>query len=255
MQKMFLATIFIFFTIRGIESKPWRFENNAELHYRKHHRVITNESKPYLHFTYEDRNEDGPSHWPSSCNSGNLQSPIAYDSVHPIAASHRNPLKMIGAYNTLPKDVHAINSGHGATFSFVYEGDAVPQITGGPLHDDVYNFASFHFHYPCEHRALKYKNKCNLELHFVHFNSKYLTLQDAINKPDGLAVVGILFEETEWGQPIRSFPFLPMLHHVYEPDTDYTETRRLFSYADALGFRTIPKVISYSGSLTTPACS
>ncbi|XP_070505801.1 carbonic anhydrase 1-like [Chironomus tepperi] len=252
---MFLSSILIFLIIDTVSSRSCGFHNHAELHYRKHHRVITNESKPFLHFTYEDKNEDGPSHWPSYCNSGHLQSPIAYDSVHPIHASHQHPLKLIGAYKTLPKEVHVINSGHGETFSFVYEDNAVPQITGGPLHDDIYNFASFHFHYPCEHRALKYKNRCNLELHFVHYNSKYVTLENAIDKPDGLAVIGLLFEETEWGHPLRSLPFLNMLHHVYEPDSDYTETKHVFSYADALGFWAVPKVVSYKGSLTTPGCA
>ena len=217
-------------------------------------RAITNESKPFFYFSYDDKSENGPSHWPGSCNSGLSQSPIAYDLVPAIAASHENPLQLIGAYNALPKDVHVINSGHGATFSFVYEGDEVPQITGGPLNDEIYNFASFHFHYPCEHRTFKYKNRCNLELHFVHFNSKYQTIENAIDKPDGLAVVGLMYEETEWGQPFRSFPFLPMLHHIYQPDTDYIKKKHVFSYADAIGFKTVPKVVSYKGSLTTPGC-
>ena len=119
MQKMYLLIIVIIFIIDKVEPKACGFSNHAELHYRKHHRVITNESKPYLHFTYEDKNDDGPSHWPSSCNSGQFQSPIAYDSVHPIADSRQNPLKLIGAYNTLPKEVNVINSGHGETFSFL----------------------------------------------------------------------------------------------------------------------------------------
>ncbi|KAL7025807.1 hypothetical protein ACKWTF_013642 [Chironomus riparius] len=247
--------IFFLIFVSIIIDKSCGFFKHAELHYRKHHRVITNETKQYLQFTYEDKNDDGPSHWPSYCNSGHNQSPIAYDLVPLLAASHQHPLKFIGAYNTRPKQVHVINSGHGATFSFVYQNNAVPQITGGPLHDDIYNFASFHFHYPCEHRTLKYRNRCNLELHFVHFNSKYQTIENSIDKSDGLAVIAVLFEETEWGQPLKSLPFLPMLHHVYEPDTDYSEIYHVFSYADALGFRTVPKIVSYKGSLTTPGCA
>ncbi|KAL7025808.1 hypothetical protein ACKWTF_013643 [Chironomus riparius] len=132
-----------------------------------------------------------------------------------------------------------MNSGHGATFSFVYEDDDVPQITGGPLHDEVYNFASFHFHYPCEHLAIKYKDRCKLEFHFVHFNSKYLTIQNATNKPDGIVVIAVLYEVVQLGSS-QWLPFLPMIHHVYEPDTDYTETKLKFTYADALDFGKCP---------------
>ena len=32
------------------------------------------------------------------------------------------------------------------------------------------------------------------ELHLVHFNTKYGSLGDAVDKPDGLAVLGILLK-------------------------------------------------------------
>jgi carbonic anhydrase len=244
--------LFLILTLFEVESKP--FERHPELHYRKHHRVITNDTKSFIHFTYEDWTGDGPSNWPGACNSGHRQSPIIYDLAHKVVKTDIDSLRMTGAYDTLPNEVHAINSGHGATFSFVYEDDEVPQITGGPLHDDVYNFASFHFHYPCEHLAVKFKDKCQLELHFVHFNSKYETIQNATNKSDGIAVIAILFEEVKWSAS-QWLPFLPMIHHVYEPDNDYTECEHIFSYTDALGFNTFPKFVSYKGSLTTPGCS
>ena len=34
-------------------------------------------------------------------------------------------------------------------------------------------------------------------MHFVHFNTKYETLGDAVDKPDGLAVLGILFDQAD----------------------------------------------------------
>ncbi|XP_070505845.1 carbonic anhydrase-like [Chironomus tepperi] len=252
MKYQVIVSIFLLLSINEIKSKP--FERHVELHYQKDHRNLTSETKPFLHFSYEEWTLDGPSKWPGTCNTGHRQSPIAFDLVEPIIKNEIESLRMIGAYDAFPKEVHAINSGHSAAFSFVYKDDEVPQITGGPLHDEVYNFASFHFHYPCEHLAVKYKDRCILELHFVHFNSKYLTIQNATNQPDGLAVVAVLFEEIQWGSS-QWLPFLPMLHHVYEPDTDYTERKLIFSYADAMGFTSFPKFISYKGSLTTPACS
>ena len=35
------------------------------------------------------------------------------------------------------------------------------------------------------------------ELHLVHFNTKYGTFGDAVDKPDGLAVLGILLKVLE----------------------------------------------------------
>lgn len=231
-----------------------RFHNYGELHYRLEHRVITNESQPYLEYTYDDWSPTGPSSWPGDCTIGYRQSPIVYDEVDAISALEKEPLVMTGAYNVLPIEVHVINNGHGATYSFVFQGNAVPQITGGPFNREVYNFASFHFHYPCEHLPEKHKNKCKLELHFVHYNSKYNSVEEATNKPDGLAVVGLMYEESNNIASIK-FPYLQMLQHVYQPNTDYTERNNVFTYADALGFTEFPLFVSYHGGLTTPECS
>ena len=42
------------------------------------------------------------------------------------------------------------------------------------------------------------------ELHLVHFNTKYGTFADAVDKPDGLAVLGVLLkvgsEHPEFGK-------------------------------------------------------
>jgi carbonic anhydrase len=231
-----------------------RFNNYGELHYRIEQRVITNESKPFLEYTYDEHSPTGPSSWPGDCNFGYRQSPIIYDQVDAISALERPPLIMTGASNLMPTEVHVINNGHGATFSFVFPGNVTPEITGGPLNKKVYKFSSFHFHYPCEHLPAKFKDRCQLELHFVHFNAIYNTIEEATNKPDGLAVVGLMYEENNNIESIK-FPYLGMLPRVYEPNTDYTERNNLFTYADALGFTEFPLFVSYDGGLTTPECS
>jgi hypothetical protein len=33
-----------------------------------------------------------------------------------------------------------------------------------------------------------------IEAHFVHYNTRYASVEEAANQPDGLAVVGILFD-------------------------------------------------------------
>lgn len=248
MIKFILLAIFTTLVFQQVESNPLRFFGCIDLIFRR-----SQKSSHDRHFSYDDRDPNGPSNWPGACNTGQSQSPIAYDQVPSIPGTPNTELRMIGAFNTRPREVHVINSGHGATWSFVYADNAVPQITGGPLNNEVYNFAQFHFHYPCEHLPNKFRRNCKLELHYVHFNSKYGNITNAVNKPDGLAVIGVMYDVSLLASSHR-FQYLSMLPRVYQPDTEYTETRNVFTYADAVGFTKIPKIISYKGSLTTPGC-
>ena len=40
-----------------------------------------------------------------------------------------------------------------------------------------------------------------MELHFVHYNSKYKDIGEAIQNEDGLAVLGVLFELSPYDNP------------------------------------------------------
>jgi carbonic anhydrase len=216
-------------------------------------RALQNENGTTLNkFSYYSYDPNGPQNWGYSCNSGQRQSPIAYDQVRPISASSSDRLRMIGPINTKPTKVHVINSGYGATYSFQYADAAVPQITGGPLGSDIYNFHSFHFHYPCEHMPIKFQLICRLEVHYVHFNAKYESIANAINQPDGLAVLGVMYATGFRND--HSFPYIPLLSNVLYYHQEIDVTTNTFSYADAIGFTTIPKIVSYKGSLTTPKC-
>jgi len=52
--------------------------------------------------------------------------------------------------------------------------------------------------------SLSYNNRCEvwmsmcffipLQMHIVHFKQSYVTITEALNHPDGLAVVGFFFE-------------------------------------------------------------
>ena len=70
-------------------------------------------------------------------------------------------------------------------------------ISGGDL-PGKFIFAQGHFHWGnssnvgSEH--LIGGKAFPLELHLVHYNSKYLTLKEALRHKDGLAVVGIFYE-------------------------------------------------------------
>jgi carbonic anhydrase len=203
-------------------------------------------------FSYYSYDPNGPQNWGGTCNSGQRQSPISYDQVRPVSASSSGRLVMLGPINTKPTKVNAHNNGHGVTYSLTYSGSTVPQLTGGPLGGDLYNFHSFHFHYPCEHMPVKFQLICRLEVHYVHFNAKYGSIANAINQPDGLAVLGVMY--ATGFRNAHTFPYVSMVNRVQNYKDDLEETSNTFSYAEAIGFTSIPKIVSYKGSLTTPTC-
>lgn len=76
------------------------------------------------------------------------------------------------------------------------------ELTGGPLHHDVFQLEQFHCHWGCsdgkgsEHTVdgLSYSG----ELHLVHWNAtKYPTFDEAAKHPDGLAVLGVFLKVCE----------------------------------------------------------
>ena len=86
---------------------------------------------------------------------------------------------------------------------FVYE-SLLSGLTGGPLEDDVYQLAQFHAHWGGENaRGSEHTvdgKSFSAELHLVHYNTKYGDLGNAVDKPDGLAVLGMFIKvtESEW---------------------------------------------------------
>ena len=74
-------------------------------------------------------------------------------------------------------------------------------LIGGPLNEDQFALLQFHFHWGkdksegSEHTLDG--EKFSGELHLVHTNLKYSTLEDILGNGDGLAVVGIFIEESK----------------------------------------------------------
>lgn len=75
----------------------------------------------------------------------------------------------------------------------------MPYISGGPL-TDRYIFEQIHFHWAdcdssgCEH--ILEGTSYSMEAHAVHYNSKYANFQEAVNKPDGLAVTAFFIQSS-----------------------------------------------------------
>ncbi|CAB4068901.1 CA [Lepeophtheirus salmonis] len=179
------------------------------------------------------QSEDGPS-FESNCYGSRQQSPIDLP---------KNGIKTqyedfeYHNYSETPSKYSIINNGHTVKLFQMKDSSFPPFIIGGGLHS-IYKFAQLHFHwgnsstFGSEHTIDE--EAFPLELHMVHFNSKYGTnLEEAVQKGNGsfdtLAVLGILFE-------------------VQEEDNLAFDEIKFVTPQDKQSF------YRYMGSLTTPLC-
>ncbi|XP_062599837.1 carbonic anhydrase 1-like isoform X2 [Saccostrea cucullata] len=151
-------------------------------------------------------------------------------------------------------DGYLINNGHAPTF-VVRKCNKKKFITGIPYYPNVdYQLAQWHFHFGSKgdwgtEHAINGK-RYSAELHMVHFNTKYGTVTNAIDKKDGIAVVAILFKESRKSRlsPVDLF-FRKYGSHVFHPGH---AVKAVFNPVEC-----IPKnnrMFFYKGSLTTPGC-
>jgi len=105
---------------------------------------------------------------------------------------------MVG-YN-LTMEGNVTNNGHSLQFTFT-EGTA-PYIYGGRLPEgERFEFAQLHWHWGSssskgsEHTLAG--RTFPMEIHLVHWNTKYGTIGEAIKNSDGLAVLGFFYEISE----------------------------------------------------------
>ena len=93
-----------------------------------------------------------------------------------------------------------------------------------------------------------------LELHLVHYNSKYGDIGEAVAHEDGLAVIGILYSLTSGTKASSSLqPLLDVVAKV-----SYPQNKASLSTSMSLKSLLPPNPESfyrYMGSLTTPGCN
>ncbi|XP_041989169.1 uncharacterized protein LOC121740515 [Aricia agestis] len=189
------------------------------------------------------------SKWPGQCNAGNMQSPINVVTADAIMDKNevvlRGPLVFRGYTNV---NMAAENNGH--TVKWMVEPDApAPLLSGGPLRGN-YSFIQFHLHWLSEH-AIDGK-KFPVEIHFVHMKTG-LSSEEALKRPDGLAVVAVMGEVSSGPDSEYAFeqiaPALPDLvqRSQGKVKASYIDLTRLLS-PETQSYYT------YHGSLTTPQC-
>lgn len=128
-----------------------------------------------------------------------VQSPIELKHEDSNEYDHFEPLEFHGHWDQ-EGDATFTNNGYTATLTFQNRSE-LPHLLGGPLHSDKYVFEQLHFHWSdddhsgCEHifEGIAF----SMEAHAVHYNSKYGSFKEAVDKHDGLAVVAFFLQATD----------------------------------------------------------
>ena len=170
------------------------------------------------------------------------------------------------------------NTGHSIQWTLAMDNNTntnlqFPKITGFQFGKDSYLLEQFHFHWGdssdggrcqgAEH-LLDYKSS-PMELHLVHFNSKFASVAEAQDEKSGLAVVAFQFEPTMEDDADDPFQvdYAGWLVDKISDGTlgpaGSTVELCLSSLAQVVPFQLIERasnasVYTYQGSLTTPNC-
>jgi len=192
--------------------------------------------------------DTGPEHWQAVCQTGKSQSPVDLNEC-------QSEYKMAPSWEftnfSTKYSGDLVNNGHTAKLT-LRESEIYTE--GGNL-PGKYIFAQAHFHWGLDSgrgsEHLINGDSYPMEVHLVHFNTKYQDIGKAISEPDGLAVLGTMFHISETENP-DLFPVMETMPTILNAQ----ETRSL-----SLDFsldKFLPKNTSnffrYSGSLTTPGC-
>ncbi|XP_066911154.1 uncharacterized protein [Clytia hemisphaerica] len=194
--------------------------------------------------------------WSGDCSSGKKQSPINIVKANVEKDTNLYKLQAPNYNETRTGSTYTIsNNGHGLVVTPVIDTtdlfDALPYMVSQHV---AYELAQFHFHWGIndtqgsEHTVDG--KEYPLEVHFVHYNRKYGNISAAVEKSDGLLVLGYLFEissaENEDLKPIID-AVKDVLYLGNSTSIPFFPPQKLFPTEWY-------KFFHYEGSLTTPGC-
>ncbi|XP_075238151.1 carbonic anhydrase 1-like [Lycorma delicatula] len=183
--------------------------------------------------------------WTGQCSEGKKQSPI--DLQERIGKRERVEPLIFLHYNR-PVQANLTNNGH--TVVLNVEQYCEVAVAAGGLRG-LYQLDEIHFHWEAEHTIDK--KRLPLEVHFVHHNILYNNITQALFYEQGLAVVAVLFHETEQVNT-NMVPVLEALEESADTVGDITALTSPFS-PSALLPDDRNSFFRYQGSLTTPPCT
>ena len=79
-----------------------------------------------------------------------------------------------------------------------FEGGTRPAVSGSAAFGDLFLFEQLHFHWGSknslgsEHSI--FGQKFPVEMHIVHYNDKYGSIEEAFDRPDGLLVIAVFLQ-------------------------------------------------------------
>uniref|UniRef100_A0A4W6G793 Carbonic anhydrase n=1 Tax=Lates calcarifer TaxID=8187 RepID=A0A4W6G793_LATCA len=198
--------------------------------------------------------EYSPTHWheiPHSSCGGNRQSPIDIVTSHVKMDPHLDNFTFVN-FSSQRVIKNIINTGH--TVKCNLENDQV-ELSGGGL-NGLYSTIQFHFHWgdTKHHPGSEHTvdgHRYSMEMHIVSLKTG-LSVEEALNDPEGIAVLGFFINATEDGDMFGPWDSLTS-YLVNLTDTDVTLHN--ISIDDLIGNVDRTRFYRYNGSLTTPNCS
>lgn len=187
---------------------------------------------------------DGTEDWDGICKEGRRQSPV--DLNHKVALAGRYAPFLFNDYDRVMIKPKIVNNGHSIQIS---SEDKTISVHGGGL-PGSYIFEQMHFHWGSEHTIDD--RRLGLELHMVHYESRFNSTTFASKEKNGIAVLGILFHIAEEDNPLVT-KLLKNTGNIAETVgkvVPYIDDLRLEEYLPA---KRSP-YFRYEGSLTTPGC-
>ncbi|OWF40985.1 carbonic anhydrase-like [Mizuhopecten yessoensis] len=213
--------------------------------------LLTISSASDWHYGSHDAQAD-PSGWAHVTNSvcnGQYQSPIDVPSVMKQDYSVISNFRLQGFGNTNQYTTTIKNNGH--TLQVDIAGDLI--VSGGGLPGSSFKMAQLHFHWGHDNSdgsEHTYNGRpYPMEMHIVNYNQKYSSIQEAIDKDDGLAVLGFWVTHTT----TDNSAFAPITNAI--GNVTYKGTNNpLTLNVGAMLPKNMNRFFRYKGSLTTPPC-
>lgn len=191
----------------------------------------------------------GPSQWNKTWKIGQRQSPVDICTKSTIF----DPTLKSFILDKSPIQFKATNMGNNVSMTGSEEITKL-DLKGGPL-NGTYQFGEMHMHWGemnicgCEHTVdgKRYAG----ELHLVHWNQKYEEMSEAVDKSDGLAVLGIFLDAQDHHSCHPDLDLiLQMFDRVHEQGCTVNCDDKLSPYS--LLPLNAEAYFTYLGSLTTP---
>lgn len=161
----------------------------------------------------------------------------------------------------VPQKMGMTNNGHTVVLYPKYTGPLetslrTPYIRSGALPNKYY-FHSLHFHWGADSTTgsehLINAKQFPAEMHLVHYNRRYGSLTEAVNYPDGLAIIGVMIEVSDTDN--ENFKAIVDNLPLIAADGDETELSGVTLAQLMPVDKTLSRFHRYAGSLTTPACN